>query len=49
MNAGFGWIAAGAVLVLALLFMFTTPTARVASDDSKSATTGQSPTGQGSR
>jgi hypothetical protein len=49
MNAGFGWIAAGAVLVVALLFMFTTPTARVASDGGKTATTGQSTTGQGSR
>jgi hypothetical protein len=48
MNAGFGWIAAGAVLVVALLFMFTTPTARVASDGN-STTAGQSTTGQGSR
>ena len=49
MNAAFGWAAAGAVLVVALLFMFTSPTARVASDGSKTATTGQSTTGQGPR
>ena len=49
MNAGFGWIAAGTVLVVAMLFMFSTPTAQVASDGSKSAITGQSTTGQGWR
>ena len=49
MNAGFGWIAAGAVLVVALLIMFSTPTAHVASTGGNSTTAGQSTTGQGSR
>jgi hypothetical protein len=53
MNAAFGWIAAGAVVVVALLFMFMSPTDRVASNGKSmtagQSTTGQSTTGQGSR
>lgn len=44
-NAAFGWIAAGTVLVVALLFFMLAGPAdrsdRMATDDGRSATTGQ--------
>lgn len=43
-NAAFGWIAAATTLLVALFFIFSAPSERVASDAGKSATTGQSST-----